>query len=104
MNIQINSDNNITTNETFTEFAKTTISEKLKRFDDHITRVEVHFNDENGQKTGGNDIRCLLEARIEGRQPVAVTDHADSKETALKGAIHKLVNSLDTIVDKLKSH
>lgn len=30
-----------------------------------ITRIEVHFGDENGEKFGKNDKRCLLEARLQ---------------------------------------
>jgi hypothetical protein len=28
---------------------------ELSRFGDHITRIEAHFSDENGQKEGQND-------------------------------------------------
>ncbi len=33
--------------------------------------MEVHRSDENGSKSGQNDKRCVTEARLEGRQPVA---------------------------------
>ncbi len=52
MTIQINSDNNITGTEGLSNFVESTIAETLKRFDNHVTRVEVHLNDENGNKSG----------------------------------------------------
>jgi hypothetical protein len=48
----------------------------------------VHLSDENGKKEGYNDIQCILEARIEGRDPIAVRCDADTKNAVL-GAIDK---------------
>ncbi len=104
MTIQINSDNNITGTEGLSNFVESTIAETLKRFDNHITRVEVHLNDENGNKSGINDKRCMLEARLEGMQPVAVTAHGDTIPEALKSAVSKLKSSLDTTLGKLQNH
>jgi hypothetical protein len=51
---------------------------KAKPIPSHITRIEVHLSDENGKKEGHNDIQCILEARIEGRDPIAVRCDADT--------------------------
>jgi len=104
MTIQINSDNNITGTEGLSSFVETTIVETLKRFDNYITRVEVHLNDENSHKSGMNDKRCMLEARLEGMQPVAVTAHGNTIQEALKSALGKLKSSLDTTLGKLQNH
>ncbi len=104
MTIQINSDNNITGTEGLSNFVESTISETLKRFDNHITRVEVHLNDENSHKSGINDKRCMLEARLEGMHPVAVTAHGNTIHEAVKGALGKLKSSLDTTLGKLQNH
>jgi ribosomal subunit interface protein len=104
MTIQINSDNNITGTEGLSNFVESTISETLKRFDNHITRVEVHLNDENGDKSGINDKRCMLEARLEGMQPVAVTGHGNTIQKALKSALSKLISSLNTTLGRLQKH
>ena len=45
----------------------------------------------------------MIEARLEGMQPVAVTNHADSIEKAVKGATEKLKAALDTVLGKLKT-
>jgi hypothetical protein len=46
----------------------------------------------------------MLEARLEGRQPVAVTEHAETMEQAVHGAAHKLVHLLDSTLGRLHDH
>jgi len=104
MTIQINSDNHITGTEGLSNFVESTVAETLKRFEEQITRVEVHLNDENSHKSGNNDKRCMIEARLEGMQPIAVTTYADTIEEALKSALGKLKTSLETILGRLKNH
>ncbi len=73
MTIQLNTDNNLSVHQAFGTKLDSLLAEELRRFSEHITRLEVHLADENGSKKGINDKRCLLEARIEGRQPIVVT-------------------------------
>lgn len=80
------------------------ISDELSRFSDKISRVEVHLSDEDGNKNGQGDKRCLLEARLEGRQPIAVSNLADSHEQAVEVAIDKLKASLETILGRMKNY
>ena len=104
MTIQINSDNNITGTEGLSNFVQSKVAETLKRFDNQITRVEVHLTDENSHKSGINDKRCMIEARVEGMQPIAVTAHGDTIHEALKSALEKLKSSLDTTLGRLQNH
>ena len=104
MTIQFNTDHNIEGSERQNAYFTTLISESLARFDDRITRLEVHLSDENGNKEGSNDQRCMIEARLEGLQPVAVSNHGDTAEQAIKGAITKLKTSLDTIIGRRSNH
>ncbi len=104
MTIQFNTDHNITGNEKLSSPLIALIEKELKRFSDQITRLEVHLSDENGKKEGVNDRRCMLEARIEGKQPIAVTNYANTHEQSVSGAIDKLVTSLDTIYGRMKNH
>jgi phage I-like protein len=64
----------------------------------------VHVSDENGSKIGQNDKRCMLEARLENRQPIAVTSHANTLEKAVNDALDKLKTSMETIYSQLKNH
>ena len=104
MTIQLNTDNNLSVHEAFGNELDDLLSEELSRFSEHITRLEVHLSDENGSKNGIKDKRCLLEARLEGRQPMAVTALADTYELAVNSAIDKLKAALDTIIGRLRNH
>ena len=104
MTIQFNTDHNITGNEHFTGPLSDQIAGELSRFKEHVTRIEVHLADENGSKEGINDKRCTLEARVEGKPPIAVTCHANTVEQAVDGAIDKLRAALDRVFDRLKEH
>ena len=101
MKIQFNTDKSISGDERNETFFTTLISEELDRFQSHITRVEVHLSDENGRKEGGNDKQCLLEARLEGRKPIAVTNQAATIEKAVSGAVSKLKSSLDSMLNQV---
>ncbi len=76
MIIQLNADKNLDIHETFGDTLKEMRITGLAHFSEHITRIEVHLSDENGGKHGPNDKRCMLEARMEGKQPIAVTADA----------------------------
>jgi ribosome-associated translation inhibitor RaiA len=103
MQIQINSDRNIQADERLGEFVRTTVQSKLSRFAEHVTRIEVHLSDENGNtKHAGNDKRCLLEARPEGMEPVAITEFADTIGQAVSGAADKMQRKLSSVLGKLR--
>ncbi len=105
MKIQINTDANINQSEAQPEQTEAILTDILERFANQITRVEVHLSDENSNKKSGlADMRCLLEVRLEGLQPVVVTDEAASVEQAIEGAAGKMRRSLDSILGKRKMH
>jgi len=104
MTIQLNTDKNLNIREQFGEKLETLLSEELSRYSEQITRLEVHFSDENGSKNGIKDKRCMLEARLEGLQPIAVKGMADTYEIALNSAIDKLKTVLDTTMGRLENH
>lgn len=101
MKIQVNTDANIEGNQALAAHVTATVEQALGRFSDHITRVEAHLSDENGAKSGPRDQRCLLEARVEGRQPVAVTEVAATLEQAVQGAADKLARRLGSTLGRL---
>ncbi|MFT5252014.1 MAG: ribosome-associated translation inhibitor RaiA [Flavobacteriales bacterium] len=104
MKIQFNTDKTISGDEGQEDYFTSLIAEKLNRFQSHITRIEVHLSDENGKKEGYNDIKCILEARIEGRDPIAVTCDSDTAKNAVSGAIDKVKTSLETILGRMQNH
>lgn len=104
MQIQVNTDDNVEGREVLARRVETEVGHTLSHFNDHITRVEVHLSDEDSDKSGSNDKRCLMEARLAGRQPVAVTNHAGSLDEAFRGAAEKLRRSLERTLGRLKDH
>ncbi|WP_448632181.1 MULTISPECIES: HPF/RaiA family ribosome-associated protein [Pseudomonas fluorescens group] len=102
MQIQVNSDNHIQSSIRLEEWVRTTIESTLERYEEDLTRVEVHLRDENGDKPGPHDLRCQLEARPKGHQPVSVTHKADSLEQAIEGAATKLEHALEHLFGKLR--
>jgi ribosome-associated translation inhibitor RaiA len=104
MLVQIHTDKNIEGGSRFSEYFTTEIKEQLARFDEIVTRIEVHVTDENGSKTSPNDKKCVIEARIEKKQPIAVTAHGDTPEKAFFEALEKVQRVLETTVEKTKEH
>lgn len=103
MHIQINTDKNVDGSDAFADQMKAIVKSTLNRFGEHITRVEVHLSDENSDKAGINDKRCLMEARLEGRQPIAVTHQAANLDLAVQGAAGKLKNMIESSLGRLSN-
>jgi ferritin-like metal-binding protein YciE len=107
MKIQLNSDVHIEDTEALAAKVNTIIKIALARFEEHITHIEVHLNDSKNDQSVQHDYRCMLKVHQEGRQPVAVTDHAATLEKALQGATQKLEHLLDNTfgsLDERPSH
>jgi ribosome-associated translation inhibitor RaiA len=96
MQIQVNTDGNIEGRDALTAQVEADIRDGLSRFADQITRVEVHLSDENAGKGGNDDIRCLLEVRLTGQQPVAVTHQGGTLQVATAGAVQKMQRKLQS--------
>ena len=101
MQIQINTDHNIEGHQALATEVSSVVENALSRFSDHITQVDVHLSDENSSKKAGyNNIRCLIEAHLEGRQPVAVTEVADTLDKAVSGAADKLARLIENTIER----
>jgi hypothetical protein len=102
MKIQVNTDRNVEGGEDLVLLVESEVESALERFEDRLTRVEVHLGDESGEKDGsGGDKRCLLEARPAGMQPVVVTDFADTIEQAVVGAAQKMQSLLNSTFGRI---
>jgi len=99
--IQVNTDGNVEGGEELSACISTEIHTRLDRFSEHITRIEVHLSDENADKSGDSDKRCLIEARLKGRQPEVARDQAATLEGAYSGAAKKLQRALETTLGRL---
>ncbi|MDZ4055132.1 MAG: HPF/RaiA family ribosome-associated protein [Phenylobacterium sp.] len=101
MQVQINTANNIDGREALAQSIESDVRHRLSRFEARLTRVEVHVGDENGQRTEGDDKRCVMEARPAGLGPVTVSEQAGSIDQATAGALDKLATALDRTFGKL---
>ncbi|MBN1551441.1 HPF/RaiA family ribosome-associated protein [bacterium] len=100
MQINIHTDHNINGHQDLSVEISGVVEHALSRFRDHITRVQVHLSDVNGDKRGQNDMRCMMEARIQGRHPIAVTHRAASLDQAVDGAANKLTRLVKNILGR----
>ena len=104
MTVQFNTDKNIEGHERLETFFTAELEKELARFEGKVTRIEVHLGDENGDKAGVNDKRCLIEVRPAKLQPIAVTAHADTIEKAFFSAVEKIKKTLTTTFEKQSVH
>lgn len=104
MQIQFNTDNNIKGSEGLRTPMEQLINDTLGRFEEYVSRIEVHFTDENNSKKAKNEKRCMIEARLNGRQPVAVTHFGDDLHLALRGALDKIKSLLDSTIERTRNH
>lgn len=102
MLIEVNTDNHIQSRADVAASVETMVANGLDHFRDRITRVEVHLADENSNKGGDADVRCSLEARLEGLKPVGVSNYAGSLEEAVDGAVEKLDKLLEHTLGRLR--
>lgn len=97
MKIELNTDHNVEGSEALVQMVEAQVQSALERFEDRLTRVEVHLGHESGEKNNSDaDKRCLVEARPAGMQPVVVTDFAGTLEDAVVGATRKMQSLLNS--------
>jgi ribosome-associated translation inhibitor RaiA len=102
MQIQVNTDSHIHGTAELTRKVQAVVEAALGRFGARITRVEVHLTDESSRsKALGNDKRCVMEVRLAGLQPIAVSRHGATLEQALSGAADKLETALTRTLERL---
>lgn len=103
MQIQLNTDTHVQGDDSMSQWVDRELRDKLERFAEHITRIEVHLRDTNAGHQTDDDKRCVLEARMAGRQPVAVTHDASKVADALHGAAEKLSRTLDATLGRQRA-
>lgn len=92
MQFQFNSDNRVKGDARVAAQIEALVRGTLDRVSDRLSRVEVHVADVNGPRRG-EDIRCTVELRPVGMQPISATDTASSVEAAVKSATDKALTT-----------
>lgn len=104
MQIQVDTSKGIGNKDALGRWADNELNEKLSRFRDDITRVEVYLSDEKGDKGGANALHCSMQARLGHHQLITVNHHGATQDEAFRGALAKLLGSLETTLGRLKKH
>lgn|GEM_PF-173969 len=100
MQIQINSDKSIPATAIHAASFRGDIERLLARHASEITRVEAHLSDVNGPRRGQLDMRCVLEVRLKGKNPISAAHSAKKIDSAVRGAAQKMQRLLDTTFGK----
>jgi ribosome-associated translation inhibitor RaiA len=101
MLVNVSTDNHIQGREQLVTEVTTEVEQSLARFEPQLTRVEVFLADENSHKTGDNDKRCTMEARLAGLPPLAATGNGSNLDQAVDGALEKLSSLLERKLGRL---
>jgi len=100
MNIEIRTDKNIQNSERLITYISAELNQEFQRHSERITHFSVHLSDENGDKGGSDDIKCMIEARLAGSKPVVVNHRGHNVDTSVHGAIDRLKRSLEHVIEK----
>jgi ribosomal subunit interface protein len=100
MQIQVNTDHNVKGGDLLIKYVEGLLNDSLNSFKDEVTRIEVHVSDENSHKGGDDDLRCTIEARIRGLQPIAVTHNDENVDLAINGAADRIARSVRKTLEK----
>ncbi len=101
MDIQVRTDHNVTGAPELIAEVEREVIDGLGVFGHRITTVQVHLGDENGDKWGDADSRCMIEVRPAGHAPVAVTHHAATMDAAISGAARQMHARLESLFGRL---
>lgn len=104
MQFQFNSDSSVMGTDNVAERIEAAVRSKLKRYEDRLTRIEVHVSDVNGSKHGADDKHCMIEARPRGGRPIGVTGKADKVDDAARKAANTLAQRLERLFGKEARH
>ena len=104
MQFQFNSDSSVMGTENVAERIEVVVRQKVARFEDRLTRLEVHVSDENARKGGNDDKTCMIEARPRSGKPIGVTAHAADVDSAARRAASTLAERLERIFGKEAKH
>lgn len=104
MQVQVNINHHVPGGESLVDYVESVMKSALEHYQEDITRVEAHLSDENAHKGGDHDMRCTVEVRIRGMQPIAITHHDDTMNAAIDGAADRLERAVRKTIDKMRGH
>jgi uncharacterized small protein (DUF1192 family) len=104
METRVETSKGIGNKEALGRWAHAELTDRLNRFRDDITRVEVYLNENTGNKSGADALQCSMQARLAHHQLITVHHHGATQDEAFRGALAKLSGALDASMGRLKKH
>lgn len=86
-------------NPNITQFIRDHLDSSLGRFEERISRLEVHLLDENGGK-GGDDKVCTIDIKLGGLGQYHVRAKTGDIRASITRAIHKADGLIAKTIDK----
>jgi ribosome-associated translation inhibitor RaiA len=94
MQIRVNADEHIDSNEELTLRIEGVVEGSLDRYQDRVTLVEVHLSRLTHHHGGGRDMCCRMEAHVGALKPVAESHEAFTLTEAIHAASAKLERAI----------
>ena len=104
MQFLLNTDSSVMGTEDVAIRIEQQVRHRLARFEDRLTRLEVHLSDVNGRKHGADDKHCTIEARPRGGRPIGVTGKAADVDAAARIAAGTTSERLERVFGKAERH
>lgn len=99
MQIQVSTQHLSVNKEHTAKYVREVLLKALMPYRQHITNVEVHIQDTNGDKNTPMDKQCTIEVHVAKLAPCVV----QAKATDLHHLIHSAANKIKTVVAKKTS-
>ena len=104
MQFQFNTDSSVMGTSDVAARIEAQVRQRLARFSERLTRVEVHVSDVNGRKHGADDKHCTIEARPRGARPIGVTGKAADVDAAARIAANTMAERLERVLGRAGRH
>jgi Sigma 54 modulation protein / S30EA ribosomal protein. len=102
MQILVTTDNHTEGHARLHDYVQTKVETTLARFQQRVTRAEVHLSDQNSSAKKSDDHqKCVVEVRVNGLKPMSVSHNASNLELAVTGAVEKMERALAHTLDRL---
>jgi hypothetical protein len=103
MRIDLKTDSDIEGHDELARYVETVVTTALEQDMAKIARVEVQISGVRAGTAGNaDDIRCMLEARLEVLHPLAVAHQATTVHETVRGAAAKLKHAVNLALGRDK--
>jgi len=100
MHIVVTTDERINASEMLRDRLRESVIASLRQFSTQIADVDVQVTQLNVFTAGWFEQRCWIEAHLRGRQPISVEYDSISLNMAVDGALQKLVQVMEVVLDR----